>query len=96
MTDRKPLTQTQRKVLWIMRENDHGPVMITGGTRGFHTRTPREDHPAAKIIYAYMDPDLFLRRRGLIEQVPQNAPGRFYRLTEDGKRRARALIENPL
>jgi hypothetical protein len=94
--DRKPLTRTQRKILWLMREHGEGPVMIAGGTRDFYWARPREDHPASLIIHAYMDPDLFLRRRGLIEEVQQNAPGRFYRLTDHGAARAAALVENPL
>ena len=92
--DRKPLTRRQRQILYLMREAD-GPVMITGGTRGFYWGRPKEDHPATLVIHAYQDPDLWLRRRGLIEVVPQNAPGTFYRLTEQGAARAAAIAEMP-
>lgn len=81
------LTRRQKQILWLMLVAD-GPVMITGGTREFHWYKPQEDHPAALVIRAYQDPDLFLARRGLIEVVPQNAPGRFYRMTPAGHARA--------
>lgn len=92
--DRKPLTRRQRQILFLMREAD-GPVMITGGTRRFYWGRPTGDHPGALVIKAYQDPDLWLRHRGLIEAVPMNAPGTWYRLTEDGQRRAATIGKMP-
>jgi hypothetical protein len=92
--DKKPLTLRQRQILFLMREAD-GPTMITGGTRQFLWGKLDGDHPGALLIQAYMEPDLWLHRRGLIEIVAMNVPGRWYRLTEDGLRRANTIERMP-
>ena len=94
MVDTKPLTLRQRQILFLMRQVD-GPTMIYGGTRGFHWRKLDHDHPGGLLIQAYMEPDLWLRRRGLIEQVSMNVPGVWYRLTREGDRRASKIKRMP-
>ena len=83
--DRKPLTPTQRKILRLMR--DHGAALISGGTRIFGSVVIEQ----GVLIRAYQSPEHFLVARGLLKPIQMNAPGRWYRLTEDGERRAAHL-----
>ncbi len=83
------LTKRQREIISLMEAAD-GPVMFRGETRRFFISLV-DDHPAALIIRAYQDPELFLERRGLIVKVPMNAPGTFYRLSDAGNAVARRM-----
>lgn len=85
--EHRPLTPVQRRILWLLREND-GRAAFQGGTRGFHWGL-HEDH--GLVITAYGDPEMFLENRGLIEKLETNAPGRWFRLTAAGETRAKRL-----
>lgn len=84
------LTKRQRQILILMRQ--HGPAKFAGGTRGFYWRVL----PYGVAIQAYMDPELFLKNRGLLTITPVNAPGTWYRLTEEGERRATRLKDEEI
>jgi hypothetical protein len=45
------------------------------------------------MVEAYQDPAYFLKRRGLLETAESNSSGLWYRLTQDGKRRAAVLAK---
>lgn len=90
MTDRGNLTPIQRKCLVILRER--GPTRFSGQTRDFEVG----DCEGGSAIRAYMDPELFLARRGLIEEHPSNYPGRWFRLTEEGAQRASRINASKL
>ncbi|MBP2233113.1 hypothetical protein J2847_006448 [Azospirillum agricola] len=85
--DTGSLSRTQRKILLLMRT--HGPASFAGGTRTFGYRVTEN----GVLIQAYQAPELFLCRRGLIRTAPMNAPGRWYRLTEQGEARAARLVD---
>lgn len=85
MSDMKALTPVQRRILVILRER--GTTCITGYTRDFLSG----DCAFGPMIQAYCEPERALQRRGLIECVQSNAPGRWYRLTLDGERRAQRI-----
>lgn len=86
--DNKPLTPTQKQVLTLMRKHGLTAFMSAKGVRnGLQSQMGRDGF----LIAAYQGPDHFLRARGLIERVERNVPGYWYRLTEDGARRAATI-----
>jgi len=89
--DTKPLTRRQRQILALMADND-GSAAFAGGTRDF--RWFNSDY--GLVIQAYQEPEFFLRSRGLIRRIESNAPGRWYRLTDDGERRAKNVSRDSL
>ncbi len=89
--DTKPLTPTQRAVLHLLQQ--HGSAAFQGqqgrqqGDRALRSWEGRY----GLVIEAYQGPEYFLKNRGLIERFESNAPGHWYRLTEDGARRASSI-----
>lgn len=86
MADKGRLTANQRRILVLLREHE-GAAMFVGLTREFHAHVSTY----GLVIWANKDPEDFLERRQLIERFETSQPGRWYRLTEDGWRRARRL-----
>ena len=84
------LTLRQRQILLLMLQ--HGTTIFAGGTRGFSWVGLASDAPGGLLIRAYQTPEYFLAGRGLIERVPMNAAGTWYRLTGDGNRIAARLL----
>jgi hypothetical protein len=84
--DKKPLTKRQRQILALIR--DIGPAQFYGGTRRFIWGALKD---GGVYIKAYMEPEIFLERRGFIAVAPSNRPGRWYALTEAGRVRAAKL-----
>lgn len=87
MTDYKPLTDMQKKYLWLMGSY---PDLIMVQGRG--KRTPkllyaiRDDE---LIIFGYSQPPYWLENRGLIRKLQMpNA----YDLTEDGEIRFKSML----
>ena len=89
--DKKPLTSTQRIVLRLLKEHGSAAIMGQHGRKGMGRKLRSWAGQFGLVIEAYQGPDYFLERRGLIERVESNAPGAWYRLTEDGARRATRL-----
>lgn len=87
--DKKPLTPTQRKILFLMKL--HGRVVFYQGQRRFWWRKHAE---ASLAIAAYQGPEFFLKGRGLIERI--NKEGfPVYALTPAGQERANRIKEMP-
>ncbi len=91
MLDNKPLTSTQRKILNLLRE--HGSAAFQGqrGRRGFDRELRSWKGESGLVIEAYQTPEYFLVNRGLLQRVPSNAQGHWYRLTKHGQQRANRL-----
>jgi DNA-binding MarR family transcriptional regulator len=91
MMDKKPLTPTQRRILKLLAEHGSAAIMGQRGRVGMAREMRVYNSNYGVVIEAYQGPDYFLKNRGLIERSPSNAPGCWYRLTDDGRRRAAAL-----
>jgi len=87
MADNARLTPTQRRILLLMRA--HGPARFSGGTKRLGWRVVEN----GVLIQAYQEPELFLARRGLIQETPMNAPGRWFRLSAHGEVRAARIYD---
>jgi hypothetical protein len=86
--DNKALSKRQRQILALMKV--HGSAAFFGDTRDFMHWVSNH----GLIIKAYQSPEYFLKNRGLIERVESNSPGRWYRMTPDGARRAATIRED--
>jgi len=76
------LSKRQKQILRLMRDHDC-PTIFSGGSRSFGWRLVEGDNPLL-VIRAYMSPEYFLARRGLIQPHANNA--RFqYVLTKRGR-----------
>ncbi len=87
-----PLTKRQRQILYLMLKRDL-PTLFFGGTRDFYWGSGLGGE--VLIIHAYMEPEFFLKARGLIEVAPSNHPQTRYRLTDAGRERAARIKEMP-
>lgn len=92
--DRKPLTKTQREIILWLAQHDTATFVGQRGRQGMGRRMTA--HVSATfgglVIEDYQAPQIFLKSRGLIEEVKRNAPGIWYRLTESGRIRAEKLL----
>ena len=86
---RDVLSKRQRQILLLMRQ--HGNALFAGLTRKFSWSMTEH----GLCIRCYQYPQHFLKARGLIEVVSTNHPGTWYRLTDDGRRRAARLQGAP-
>lgn len=71
--------------------DDLDAARFVGGTRGFSVSTLRG---GGLLIRCYQEPDRWLELRGDIARVPTNQPGRWYRLTEQGRTAAERIRLN--
>lgn len=108
MADNKPLTRMQRRILYRMGRSTYARFLSphapgSGGARSFNiaptpAATPDGDPELANeflTIHAYQTPAWFLRSRGFIVACREDKFGVWYRLTNDGKRRAAKIKEEP-
>jgi hypothetical protein len=89
--DNKPLTPTQRVILRLLHENGSACFQGQRRRKGMKRTLRHWICEEGLVIEAYQTPEFFLQARGLLEITQSNAPGRWYRLTADGVRRAAAL-----
>lgn len=89
--DNAPLSKTQRRILFLMREHGSCYLQAGKGSRRFH----HGPNAYGYTICAYQNPEIFLERRGLIERAGGNLPRGFWKLTAIGAIRASRIREYP-
>ena len=86
------LTPRQKQILQLMLDlDDLDAARFFGGTRGFSVSTLRG---GGLVIRCYQIPEFWLASRGLIAEVQTNEPGRWYRLTDQGRAAAERIRKN--
>ena len=86
------MTPRQKQILQLMLDlDDLDAAIFLGGTRGFSVATLRG---GGILIKAYQTPEFWLANRGLIAEVQANTPGRWYRLTDEGRAAAGRIRKN--
>ncbi len=83
------LTTMQRRIIRLLYEHDGGPAMFPGekGSRQFGWW--KSD--MGLVIKAYQTPEYFMEKRGLLVRAQLNFPGVWFRLSDEGIRRAEAM-----